>query len=323
LALAILLSYYPSVVSAAQIADRKVVIGSSVAGVSTTYSFVFTVSSSTIIKSASFTACTTASGSCITPDGFSSSSSALALQPLNIGDASGWTVNNATPGSLRIVNSGNTTAPVGSQTVTFSGVVNPNAINDTFFVKIATYSDAAWTDGIDNGVVATSTAGQVTVSVIIDEKLTFTLASTGVTLSEPSTGTTGKGVSSMTISTNAESGYSIGYTGNTLASGSNEITAMSTLAASTTNTKQFGINLASNTTPLVGSVVSGSGSGVPAADYGVQNQFKFSTSGDVIATASLPTNDNTYTTSYIVNMDGSTAAGAYSTVINYIATANF
>ncbi|MEI7539319.1 MAG: hypothetical protein WCJ36_00925 [Candidatus Saccharibacteria bacterium] len=98
---------------------------------------------------------------------------------------------------------------------------------------------------------------------------------------------------------------------------------MSSPAASVQNSKQFGINLMSNTTPSIGSAVSGSGTGVPSVGYGTANQYKFLPAGETIASASVPTNTNTFTTSYIANIDGSTAAGVYSTVITYVATANF
>jgi len=318
----LLLAYYPNAASAAQITARSVVIGSSIASATTTYSFGFTVPSATVIKSASFTACTTASGTCTTPAGFSVASSTLTAQPTNLGDASGWTVSTATPGSLRLSKSANVAAPTGAQTVGFSGVVNPSTTNATFFVRMATYSDATWTTAIDAGTVATSTAGQVTVTVVIDESLTFTLANTTVALNTPTTSTTGTGTSAMTVSTNAVNGYSVGYSGTTLTSGANTITAMTSAAASTVNSKQFGLNLMNNTTPAVGTNVTGVGSGTPTAGYNTTNLFKFN-SGDTIASASLPTNDNVYTASYIVNMNGATAAGSYSTLLTYIATANF
>jgi hypothetical protein len=319
----LLLAYYPSVASAAQINTRAVTIGSSAANVSTTYSFTFTVPSVTVVKSASFTACTTASGTCTTPAGFSVASSTLTAQPTNLGDASGWTVNTATAGSLRLVKSGDVAAPTGAQTVGFSSVVNPSATNSTFFLRMTTYSDAAWTTAIDTGIVATSTAGQVLVSVVIDESLTFTLAATSVALNTPTTTSTGSGTSAMTVSTNAVNGYSVGYSGNTLTSGANSITPIASPTSSIVDTKQFGINLVNNTTPAVGSNVTGTGSGVAATGYDTANQFKFNVAGDVVASAGVPTNDNVYTTSYIANMTGATAAGAYSTLLTYTATANF
>lgn len=328
IAAVLLFAYFPITVSAAPITARKVVIGSSLASTNTTYAFTFTVPSATVIKSVGFAACTTPSGACTPAPGFSASSSTLTSQPSNfdgVGVNTGWTVSTATSGELRLSKSGATVAPTGIQTASFSNVTNPSATNSSFFIRITTYSDAAWTLGnaIDTGVVASSTAGQVTVTVAIDESLTFTLANTAVTLTTPTVASTGSGTSSMTVSTNAASGYSVGYSGTTLTSGSSTITAMSSPAASTVNSKQFGLNLMSNTTPVVGTIKSGTGSGTPSTGYDTANQFKFNPAGDVVASASLPTNTNTFTSSYIVNMDGSTAAGAYSTILTYTATANF
>lgn len=320
---ALLVVYYPNVASAAQISARKVVIGSSVASASTTYAFTFTVPQATVIKSAGFAACTTASGACTPAPGFTSATSTLTAQPTNLGDASGWTVNTATAGELRLAKAGNVAAPTGAQTVGFSSVTNPSATNSTFFMRITTYSDAAWTAPIDTGTVATSTAGQITVTAAVDETLTFTLASATVALGSLSTSATGTGTSSMTVATNASTGYSIGYSGNTLTSGANTITALAAATVSATNSKQFGINLMNNTTPAVGTNVTGTGSGTASTGYSTTNQFKFNVAGDVIASASLPTNSNVFTTSYIANIDGATAAGAYSTALTYTATANF
>lgn len=320
--IAISIAFITNVASAAQITGRSVVVGSSVAGASTTYLFTFTVPSATVIKSAEFIACTTAVGACTTPDGFSASSSTLTAQPTNLGDASGWLVDNGAAGSLRLNKSANSAAPTGAQTVGFSSVTNPSATNATFFLRIATYSDDAWTTPIDTGAVAASTAGQITVTASVGETLTFTLASATVGLGTLSTSATGTGTSSMTVATNALSGYSVNYSGTTLMSGSNTITALGSPTASTMDSKQFGINLVANATPAIGSNKSGTGIGAPTADYGTADLFKF-VSGDTIASAAAPTNSNVYTVSYIANIDGATAPGAYSTVLTYTATANF
>ncbi len=126
----------------------------------------------------------------------------------------------------------------------------------------------------------------------------------------------------MTVATNAASGYSVAYKGATLTSGSNTLTAMSG-GASVMDSKQFGINMMNNATPDIGIDKSGDGSGVPASGYNTADSFKFNVSGEVIATASAPTNSNVFTTSYIANIDGATAAGAYTTTITYTATANY
>jgi len=321
----LILACCPSVTSAAPIMSRKVVIGSSLASVTTAYDFTFTLSSTAPVKSVSFTPCLAASGACTPGEvtGFTAVGSSLSQQPTALGTGT-WT-SEGTATALKIKNTGNATAQaVVPVTVKFAGVKNPSATNATFYIRIATFGadDYAGTP-LDTGVVASSTAGQVTVSVIIDEKLTFTLANTSVTLTQPATNLTGSGTSAMTVSTNASSGYSVNYTGDTLTSGTDTITPMTVQAASTMNSKQFGINLMSNTTPAIGTNPTGTGSGTPATGYEVQNQFKFNTAGDIIASASAATNDNVFTASYIVNMDGSTAAGAYSTVLTYIATGNF
>jgi hypothetical protein len=247
----------------------------------------------------------------------------LTSQPTNLGDASGWTINTSTAGSLRIAKSGNVAAPTGSQSVSFSSVKNPTATNATFFMRITTYSDATWTTAVDTGTIAASTAGQVTVTASVDETLTFTLTATTVPLGTLTTSATGTGISTFAVSTNANTGYSVTVAGNTLTTAGNKtITALPSPTASSTNTKQFGINLVSNTTPAVGAAVSGSGTGTAASGYNAANFYKF-VSGETIASAGAPTNSNTFTVSYIANIDGITAAGAYTTTLTYVATANF
>jgi len=316
-------------VSAAQITGRTLTIGSSVASASTTYTLTFTVpTTGTVIKSFAADICTTASGTCTTPSGFDNSAASLSSQPTNLGDASGWTVNDSTAGSLRIVKSGDSANPSGSQTVVFGNVTNPSATNSTYFARLTTYSDAGWTTAIDTGTVAAATAGQITVTATVNETLTFTLASATVALGTLSTGSTGSGTSTMTAATNGTSGYAITVNGTTLTSGLNTITAMGTQSTngsattSATNTSQFGLNLRSNATPAIGSDVSGSGSGTYGTNYGIANNFRFFT-GDTVATASGPTNSNTFTVSYIANIAGSTLPGNYSTTLTYIATATF
>lgn len=308
--------------SAAQITARKLTLGSSAASAATTYTFNFTVPSSTVLQSMQAQICTAASGTCTTPAGFSNASSTLASQPTNLGDATGWTVNTSTAGSLRISKSGNTAAPTGAQTVVFGNVTNPSATNSTFYARITTYSDSAWSSAVDTGTVAASTAGQITVTASIDETLTFTLSTATVALGTLSTGSTASGTSTMSASTNGGSGYAITVNGTTLTSGANTIAALSSPTASSTNTSQFGINLVSNSTPSVGANVSGSGSGTAASGYSTTNQFKF-VSGDTVASAAAATNSNTYTVSYIANIGGAQAAGSYTTTLTYIATATF
>lgn len=314
--------------SASQITARKVTLSSSLsAATGVTYTFNFTVPSATVIKSVGFQFCDAASGTCNTPGSFAAGAAALASQPTNLGDASGWTNTNSA-NSIRIAKSGNVAAPTGAQTVVFNTVTNPTLANGTFFVRITTYSDASWTTPIDTGTVAASTAGQITVNANVDETLTFTLAAATVTLSPSSitTGAASTGTSTMVASTNAASGYTITYSSpNSLApvGGGTALPSYSS-SASSPGTAGFGINLKANATPSVGSNPSG-GSGTATGVYNTADSFSFvgSNVATQVASAAGPSNATTYTVSYVANIAALTAPGAYTTNFTYVATPNF
>ncbi len=345
--------YQPA--SAAQITLRKVTLGSSLFNANTTYTFNFTVPSSTVLQSASFTACTTASGPCTTPPGWSGSpggTPATASQPTNLGDASGWVTNDSTATELRLSKAGNVATPTGAQTVAFSGVVNPTAINTTFFMRIATFSDAAWTTPVDTGVTAASTARAIVVTGTMPESLVFCTAAT-ITMAGSipdcssansgavsfnqlfSPSATATATSQMAASTNAGSGYVITVSGPTLTSGSNTIAAMTAATTSAVGSAQFGMNLVVNTVPAVGSAINPVSNGSnfkanPATGYDTANTFKFVVAGDTIARSDngtpgspAPTDSQLYTASYIVNVPGSQPAGDYVSTLTYVCTATF
>jgi hypothetical protein len=170
-----------STASAAQITGRKLTIGSGVPSAVTTYAFDFTVpTTGTIIKSLSADACTAAVGTCTTPTGFSVSGVTLTGQPTGLGDASGWTVNTATAGSLRLADSSDASTPSGAQHVSFSGVTNPSTVNTSFFLRITTYSDGSWTTPIDTGTTASAVVQTLTVNAAVAEVLNFCVGSTTI-----------------------------------------------------------------------------------------------------------------------------------------------
>lgn len=334
-------TFAPDHTSAAQISARKLTISSSSAAASnatTSYTFNFTIPSSTVLASAEAVICTTASGSCTTPTGFANASSTLVSQPTGLGDAAGWTVNTSTAGSLRLSKSGNVAAPTGSQTVVFGNVQNPTTANQTFFARINTYTGATWTGAVDSGIVAAATTSQITLTGTMDEALTFctgtsitgvncgTVAGSAVNFANFSSSATSSGTSVMAASTNGGSGYVITVNGGTMTCascpGSPTIAALATQTASSTGTAQFGMNMRANTTPSAGADLSGAGTGTYGANHDTTDQFRFVT-GDSVATASAATNANAFTATYIVNVPGNQAAGTYSAIMNYIATATF
>jgi hypothetical protein len=333
-----LLMLLPTYASAAQISSRKVTLSSSSSAASnatTTYTFNFTVPSSTVLQSLSADVCTTPSGTCTTPTGFSVSSSTLASQPTNLGDASGWAVSTATAGSLRISKSGNVAAPTGAQTLVFGNVQNPTTANQTFYARISTFSAANWTSAVDTGVVAASTASQISLTASVDESLTFCTGTSGITSSSCAGATgsavsfgtlsasaTNSGLSQIGVGTNGNTGYAITVNGATLTSGSNTITALASQAAASTGAKQFGLNLRANTTPSVGVDPDGAGSATVNANYNTANQYRFVT-GDVVASVGAADQFKRFQVSYIANIDTATAAGTYTATMNYICTPTF
>lgn len=331
----------PSViVNAAQLTSRSVTLSSSAAGGSSvSYTFGVTPAASTTIQSINIDFCDSASGSCNpststgVPTGLSTTGASLSSTS-GLGTGGTWTGSFATNGRLRITNSSNTGAPSAS-TITFGGITNPTTTNTTYYMRITTYSDAAYTTAIDTGTVAASTASQITVSASVDETLTFCTGTSGVTSSSCagatgtsvnigtlSTSSTGTGTSQLGAATNAGSGYAITVAGSTLTSGSNTISAMSPAATSTQGSEQFGMNLVANTTPAVGSNPAGSGSGAPATGYDTADTFKFS-SGDTIASNAGVDNFRLFTVSYIANIASTTEPGSYQTALTYVCTATF
>lgn len=320
---------------AAQITGRKITLSTS-AGDATGVTYALTAAAlptTTAVKSLKVQFCTNLT-SCSTPSGFSSSASTLPSQPTGLGSTSGWTVNTSVANELRIVNSGNATASSGALAVTWGGVHNPTATNTTFYGIITTYSDASWTTAIDSGTVALSTSQTIQVSLTVNESLTFctgtsitgqncgTISGSTVSLGTGSTTATSTGTSVFAVSTNATSGYNVTLNGTTLTSGSDTISALATNAASSVGTSQFGVNLVANTTPSVGTNVSGTGTATVSSNYNTADSFRF-VSGEQVSSASAATNANAFTVSYIANVAGTTKPGIYTANMNYVATSNF
>lgn len=318
-------------INAAQITSRSITIGSSAPSASTTYTLTGTFpTTGTTIKSIQIQFCTTASGTCTASDLNAGSSTIGSITGLS----GSWT-NQSTANTLKITN-GTGSTPTNPVTIPWSAVVNPTVANQSFYGRVTTYSDAAYTTPIDTGVVGLSTSNTINVTATVDEAITFCTGTSGITSSScaGATGTnvnlgtlsdqtTGTGTSQIGISTNAGGGYAITYSGATLTSGAFTIDAMAAKTTSTTGVEQFGINLRSNTTPSVGVDPAGAGTTTPTADYNTSNQFRFLTGGASIASSASSDSFRLFTVSYIANVAGTTQTGTYSTSINYVATATF
>jgi hypothetical protein len=320
----------PLSASAAGLSPRSIQVGSSGQGVTTSYSPSFTTATTSNIGSIKFEFCTNPTGACTTPGGVTTTSAAVTAQS----GAIGFTIVNTTNGAPYLTR---TAANVNTGTAlgyTLTPITNPAATNTSYFVRITTYSGTDGATGpVDTGTVAMSTAQPVQLTGVTPEILVFcvgtsigsdctSIAGSTIDFGDFSPTATRSGTSVMQAQTNAANGYSITVNGTTLSSGVNTIPALAAQTASTLGVSQFGMNLRANTTPAVGADPTGAGTGTYTANYGTANSYRF-VSGDSVAQGAVPTNANTFTSSYIVNIGGAQAAGVYTATMTYICTASF
>lgn len=346
-------------VSAAQITNRKLTLetgaggdGGSKPGGTVKHKFDFTIPSDTTLGSIRFEYCTAASGTCTTPTGLTTTGAGVTLS--NQSGEIGFVLDNTTNGAPFIHRP--TAAPSSTNEALMyelSGVVNPTTANQSFYVRITTYSGEDGVTGLtDSGVVAGSTATQINLSGYMPESLIFctggTVSMTGgvpdcstassgdLTFPDFSPSATSFIFSQMSASTNADFGYSITYSGATMTSGSNTITPMDNGSGGPTTsvigTSQFGLNLVDNATPDVGSALNpvsgGTHQGKVATNYATADSFLFKTAGDTVASSDFdgssgPSDSQIYTVSYIVNANGAQPVGTYQTTLTYVCTATF
>jgi hypothetical protein len=322
--------------SHADLGSRNLLMGSSAPSVVTTHTISFNTVTTANIGSISLAYCTTALGSCTVPTGLATTAAILSAQS----GATGFTLNNSTNGLFILSRTASSISGGASLQYAFSTITNPSTVNTPFYIRIATYTgtDGATGQVDGGGTVVGVVVNQITITGTMPESLIFcvgtsgtdctNLSGTAVNLGIFSPVATNTGSSLMAASTNASSGYQITVSGTTLASGSNTIAAMGVqstggaAAISATASGQFGMNLTSNSSPSVGAVESGPGNATVKTDFGTVNNFRFF-SGDSVASSTGPTQSNTYTVSYIVNVAGDQAAGVYTTTLTYICTGFF
>jgi hypothetical protein len=229
-------------------------------------------------------------------------------------------------------------------------IENPNTTNEEFFVRITTFSDTAWTTTVDQGTVANSTAAQIDITAKVQETLNF---SVGATPTAPTAscnalgnapillGLAPDGVldfaqaydahSYFRVSTNANGGTIIYYSGDTLKNGANDIDAASAAGEpSTVGQEEFG--LAIDPSDTVGTDGHSFTSLAPTPPYddgagtitdGGTATFAFdvasvTTPVSVASSAGTITCD-TGSVRYIGNISTTTPPGVYNTIITYLA----
>lgn len=233
-------------------------------------------------------------------------------------------------------------------TITAPSSGTPASASSAIVIKIGAVSGG--TDRITNGSVGTTNltiAGTmadtgtiaepvlsnstVTVTATVAPTITFSLSGNSIGFGTLSSSVaryatadglgSGSDTSAHTaaVSTNAPSGFSLSFIGDTLRSGSNSISAIGTTAqASNPGNPQFGIYA----TESGGSNVSVSSryndNATPKFAYGASTS-----TADTLGSGTSNTATATFAIHYIANISGATVAGTYTTNINYIATGNF
>lgn len=175
--------------SAEQVTNRSLSISNAVAGqTGVTYTFTFTPATSSPIQSMFLETCNTPVNTCNAPTGIDLAgtpalTSGFAGTPTDVTkDTTTSTPVDCTSSSNLCINWTDTTSQTTSTplVVTVTGVTNQtssstcsSSANCTFFVRIFTYSDTGYTDGVDSGNVASSTTQPLSVNSIVQEELSF------------------------------------------------------------------------------------------------------------------------------------------------------
>lgn len=251
------------------------------------------------------------------------------------------------------------TAQTGTPTITlpFGGgasdyITNPTNDNETFYARITIYSTTTYTTLLDNGSVASSTAQQIDITAKVQEKLNFSVASAftansgsqctplsgsgdlalGDNAGVLDSGTAYDNYSYFKISTNALNGTAVQYSGDTLKSGSNSITALSAETVSTPGSSQFGLGLDmanANTsfTNLTASTdydeAAGAINGSPVAEFNFATGSLTTPVTIASATTGTTVTCDWAAVRYIGNISTTTPPGIYTTTITYIAVPTY
>lgn len=313
--------------------NRSLQLLSDAPGVTTTYTFSFTVSNISTIGSMDLLFCSNTPlqyDGCTTPAGFDVTNSQLSSQTgltdfTSFVDASNELVLSRTPTFV--------TEPL-TVTLTFTNVLNPSSIGP-YYARVAVYSsDNATGSTVDFGGLAFAIASNLQISSIVPPYLTFcvgitipsldctTASGDYIDFGNLSSAHSSQAASQMLAATNAANGYVIQVYGETMTSGNNIIPAMTNDATSRPGTSQFGIDLRANTVPAIGNDPTGPGNGQPTVAYDDPNHYQF-VSNDTVVSASNPDNYREYTSSYVVNTSSGQAPGVYVSTLTYVCAGSF
>lgn len=325
-------------ITAANLTNGSVTLSDSRPSTTSSYTFSFSGATNTTIKCAKISLSTSASADTV-PTGLGSSAAGVTVNASSsfVTGISGWTLDKATNGILKISNVTGGIAVGTTGTIIIDGVTNGSTADTGYFARFNTYSDQACTSVVDSNTVSfIYTNGQV-LTVTVDPSLTFTVnnvavgqtvngvpttvatTTNSIPLGSVTVGANVIAAQDLTVETNSGNGYTIytRYTG-ALTNGSHSLTDFTGTNAtpavfSVGGTEAFGYTTDS-TSLLTGT-----------ADRFATNKWaKFTTSNlEVGATNAPTTSAQTTRIGYQVGVNGSTPAGNYTTTIILTATPTY
>lgn len=326
-------SFLVPTVQGAQITNRSLELSDSRPGQVATYKVAFDITTASTLGSikVEFCANTPIFGvPCTAPAGFDVSGATLSGQS----GETGFSIGASTTSNVLILTRPPAATPGGSVVYTLSGVHSATVAASSYArYSIFPTSDASGPD-TDRGGIAYALNDALSVSAEVPPFLIFcvgvtisgtdcsTAAGDFVDLGQFSTVRASRGQTQMVAATNAQNGYTVRISGQTMTSGNNIIPSLDAPTPSAPGTNQFGINLRANTNPPGGADPSGPGGGSVQGNYNIPNRFMY-ISGDVVAANNNVEDFHKFTVNYLVNINSNQAPGVYNSSFTYTALGNF
>lgn len=274
------------------------------------------------------------------PAGLNTASSAFSSQTIT---ATGtWAVNNTQSAAhkLRLTNATPVAPQTGSRTAVWSGVTNGSTSGTGYFGVFKTYTDDTCTTAVDTVTVQFIYTDGQQVTITVDPSLTFSVAgvasaqtvngsttnsttsSTTIPLA-PTLGTNSVAAQTITVSTNAGSGYTvyIRYTGQP-ASGSNDVDDLGGDGSPTPNSTPVAFTAAG--TEAFGYTTEDTTLGTGTAGrFGSGNWAAFSTSNAEVAYNAAAVANQATKVGFQTGISTGTASGSYTSTVIYTCTPVF
>ena len=313
-----------------KLVNRSLNLDDTSPGATTAYTISWQYPAPTTIGSIKFELCTDGfiDNPCVNPTGDMSAATLFSQSGIT-----GFSILSQSAGDIVLTRAPGAAGTVQS-TYVLNDVINPAGLQERLYIRISTYPTADATGALNHfSSVGSAISNPIVINTEVPPILFFCAALTitdwcavlggnQINYGDLSPITGDAATSQFGVATNAAGGYVVTINGNTMTSGNKTIAALSSPTAHTPGVPQFGLNLRANTSPALGSDITGTGTATVAAGYATPDLFQFN-DGDVVATALSGTLFNTFTATYVVNVPPAQAAGVYNTTIAYICTAAF